>query len=71
MTTQRRSTGNRLVGPTDRPAVKQYPTRQFPTQRKIQNLEDELNAFVAPLFYECLRTRPAVLVNLSGRALVR
>lgn len=45
MTTQRRSTGNRLVGPTDRPAVKRYPIRQFPTQRKIQNLEDELNAF--------------------------
>ena len=44
LTTQRRSTGNRLAGPTDRPEVKKYPDRQFPTQRKIQNLEDELNA---------------------------
>ena len=45
MTTQRRSTGNRLAGPTDPPAVKKYPGRRFPVQRGIQKLEDELNAF--------------------------
>ena len=45
MTTQRRSTGNKLGGSTSRLAVKKRPSRQFPGQRKIQNLEDELNAF--------------------------
>jgi hypothetical protein len=45
MTTQRRSTGNRLAGSTSRLAVKKIPSRQFPVQRKIRNLEDELNAF--------------------------
>lgn len=45
MTTQRRSTGNRLAGPTDRPAVKNYPARRFPIQHEIQRLEDELSAF--------------------------
>jgi len=44
MTTQRR-TGNRLAGSTNRPAVNKRPARQFPIQREIQRLEDELNAF--------------------------
>jgi hypothetical protein len=45
MTTQRRRTGSRLAGSTNRPAVKKMPARQFPVQRGIQKLEDELNAF--------------------------
>ena len=45
MSTQRRRTGNRLTGPTDRPALKKYPARRFPIQSEIQRLEDELNAF--------------------------
>jgi hypothetical protein len=45
MTTVRHRTGNRLTGSTNRPAVKKMPTRQFPIQREIQKLEDELNAF--------------------------
>jgi hypothetical protein len=45
MITQRRSTGNRLADSTSRLAVKKIPSRQFPVQRKIRNLEDELNAF--------------------------
>jgi predicted nuclease with TOPRIM domain len=45
MTIQRRRTGSRLAGSTNRPAVKKMPARQFPVQREIQKLEDELNAF--------------------------
>jgi hypothetical protein len=46
MTTQRRRTGSRLAaGSTSQPAVSKIPTRQFPIQREIQQLEDELNAF--------------------------
>ena len=45
MTTQRRSTGNKLGSSTSRLAVKKKPSRQFPVQRKIRNLEDELDAF--------------------------
>ena len=44
MTTQRQRTG-RLAGSTSRPAVNKMPARQFPIQREIQQLEDELNAF--------------------------
>jgi predicted nuclease with TOPRIM domain len=45
MTIQRQTTGNRLTGPKDRSAVKNYPARRFPIQHEIQNLEGELNAF--------------------------
>ena len=45
MTTQRQTTGNRLTGPKNGPAVKKYPARRFPIQHEIQKLEDELNAF--------------------------
>ena len=45
MTTQRQTTGNRLAGPNNRPAVKKIPAREFPIQREIQKLENELNAF--------------------------
>jgi predicted nuclease with TOPRIM domain len=45
MTTQRQTTGNRLAGPKNRPAVEKYSARQFPIQHEIQKLEDELNAF--------------------------
>jgi len=45
MTIQPRRAGSRLAGSTNRPAVKKIPARQFPVQRAIQILEDELNAF--------------------------
>jgi len=45
MTTLRRSTGSRLAGPTERPAVEKYSARRFPVQHEIQKLEDELSAF--------------------------
>jgi hypothetical protein len=45
MTTQRQGTGNRLASPATQPAVKKYPAAQFPIQREIRRLEDELNAF--------------------------
>ena len=45
MTTLRRSTGSRLAGPTERPAVEKYSARRFPVQHEIQKLEGELSAF--------------------------
>jgi uncharacterized coiled-coil DUF342 family protein len=45
MTIQRQTTGNRLTGPKDRSAVKNYPARRFPIQHEIQKLREELNAF--------------------------
>ena len=45
MTTQRQRTGSRLAGSTNRPAVGKIPAGQFPIQREIQQLEEELNAF--------------------------
>ena len=45
MTTVRQRTGSRLAGPINRPDVKKMPPRQFPVQREIQKLEEELNAF--------------------------
>lgn len=36
---------SRLAGPINRPDVKKMPARQFPVQREIQKLEEELNAF--------------------------
>ena len=45
MTTQRQRTGSRLAGSTNPPAVNKIPARQFPIQREIQQLEEELNAF--------------------------
>ena len=45
MTTERQRTGSRLAGPINRPDVKKMPARQFPVQREIQKLEEELNAF--------------------------
>jgi len=45
MTTLRRSTGSRLAGPTERPAVEKYSARRFPVQHEIQKLEDKLSAF--------------------------
>ena len=46
MTTQRRTTGNRLATrPKQPPAVEKYSARRFPVQHEIQKLEDELNAF--------------------------
>ena len=45
MSTQRQRTGSRLAGSTNRPAVNKMPARQFPIQREIQQLEEELNAF--------------------------
>jgi hypothetical protein len=44
--TQRLKIGNRLAPPEgNRPVVDRYPARQFPIQREIRKLEDELNAF--------------------------
>jgi predicted nuclease with TOPRIM domain len=46
MTTQRQRTGDRLAPrPKQRPAVDKFPARRFPIQHKIQELENELNAF--------------------------
>jgi hypothetical protein len=45
MTTQRQGTGNRLASPATQRAVKKYPAAQFPIQREIRRLEDDLNAF--------------------------
>ena len=45
MTTQRRKIGNRLTPSENRPVVDKYPARQFPIQREIRKLEDELDAF--------------------------
>ena len=45
MTGQRQITGSRLAGSTNRSTVSKLPARQFPIQREIQQLEDELNAF--------------------------
>jgi hypothetical protein len=45
MPTKRQRTGSRLAGSTSRPAVNKIPARQFPIQREIRQLEDELNAF--------------------------
>ena len=45
MTTQLQTTGNRLAGPKNRPAVEKHSARRFPVQHEIQKLEDELNAF--------------------------
>jgi hypothetical protein len=45
MTTPRQRTGNRLATRSKRLAVDKIPTRQFPIQREIQKLENELNAF--------------------------
>jgi len=45
VTTQRQKIGNRLAPPENRPVVDRYPARQFPIQREIRKLEDELNAF--------------------------
>ena len=45
MTTERQRTGSRLAGPNNRPDVKKMSARQFPVQREIQKLEEELNAF--------------------------
>lgn len=44
MTTQRQRTGNRLA-PQEKSIVDKVPGRQFPIQREIQKLENELNAF--------------------------
>ena len=55
MSTQRRRTGNGLIGHKDRPASKRYSARRFPIQSEIQRLEGELNAFnerIAELEYE-------------------
>ena len=46
MITQRLKIGNRLAPPEgNRPVVDRYPARQFPIQREMRKLEDELNAF--------------------------
>ena len=46
MFTQRQNAGSRLAScPKNQEADKKYFTRQFPVQREIQRLEDELNAF--------------------------
>jgi hypothetical protein len=45
MTVERRSPGNRLARPDGQPVLGKLPSRQFPVQREIQKLENELNAF--------------------------
>jgi len=46
MFTQRQNAGSRLASrPKNQEADKKYFARQFPVQREIQKLEDELNAF--------------------------
>jgi hypothetical protein len=45
MTTEWQRTGTRLAAPINRPDVKKMPARQFPVQREIQKLEEELHAF--------------------------
>jgi DNA primase len=45
MITERQRTGTRLAAPINRPEVKKMPARQFPVQREIQKLEEELHAF--------------------------
>jgi hypothetical protein len=46
MFTQRQNTGSRLAGRSKNQSTdKEYSVRQFPVQREIQRLEDELNAF--------------------------
>ena len=45
MTVERRSPGNRLALPDGQPVLDKLPSRQFPVQREIQKLANELNAF--------------------------
>ena len=45
MTVERRSPGNRLARPDGQPVLDKLPSQQFPVQREIQKLENELNAF--------------------------
>jgi hypothetical protein len=45
MTVERRSPGNRLARPDGQPVLGKLPSRQFPVQREIQKLENDLNAF--------------------------
>jgi hypothetical protein len=46
MATQRPRLGNRLTsGSRQQPSVGNFPARLFPTQNKIQALENELQAF--------------------------
>lgn len=70
MSTQRQRTGSRLAGSTNRPAVSKMPARQFPVQREIQQLEEELNAFnerIAEL--EAERHRSHALEVLKANAI--
>ena len=45
MTTQRQRTGNRLAQHAQPPTAGKLPAREFPIQREIQKLEEELHAF--------------------------
>ena len=45
MATSRQRIGSRLAGPSSRQAIEKCPPRQFPIQREIRNLENELDAF--------------------------
>jgi hypothetical protein len=44
-TTQRQRTGNRLAKRSQSPTASKLPAREFPIQREIQKLEEELRAF--------------------------
>ena len=45
MATERRGTGNRLATPTEKPSKNnKLPGREFPVQRSIQKLSDDLDA---------------------------
>ena len=45
MTTRRQRTGNRLTNRSQPSTTKKLPAREFPVQREIQKLEEELYAF--------------------------
>jgi hypothetical protein len=45
VTTQRQRTGNRLAKRSQPPTASKLPPREFPIQREIQKLEEELRAF--------------------------
>jgi hypothetical protein len=45
MTTHRPKVGTRLAARSTEQLASKLPTRRFPVQREIQNLQNELNAF--------------------------
>lgn len=51
MITRRRRPGNRINEGPKSPAVGKLPTRKFPVEREIQQLEEELQAFNERIAY--------------------